>query len=343
MKRRGTLIRTQIPSALRDSLADFTATLGIVGADLEVEGRDGTGPKSEIPWVRLYSASRSPSAHIGWYCVYLFCADGSGFYLAIGHAATRYINDEFKPRPAAELASLMAWAREALSDVKAGARPLFADGIDLKARGKLGPSYERGTIWSRFYSASAVPSEEELLADLKEYLRVLSHLYDLDDLGRSVTNSEEQVTAAESAVASISAPERASRQRGQGFGLSPEERRAVERRAMKVAGEHLIEAGFQIEDVSAKRPFDFVAAKDGETYIVEVKGTTAGPHSILLTANEVAAHREKHPFNMLIIVHSIALERQSTPKASGGSLHIVKPWELKETSLVAIAFKYALD
>jgi hypothetical protein len=341
MNRRGVLIRKDIPAALEAYRTEIKQLLGTVGADFEIEGRDGTGPKSEVPWVRLYSESRSPSAHTGWYCVYLFRADGSGFYLSIGHAATRYINGEFKPRSSSELQNLVDWAREVLSEARGPSSNKFSDFIDLRARGKLGISYEQGTVWSRFYDSESVPDEQDLLDDLRDYIHLLRNLYDLDDLGRSITNPNEQVAAAEVAVSAITSPERTSTYRGQGFGLTADERRAVEKRAMKVAADHLEKLGFEVEDVSNKRPFDFIAVRGGEAFIVEVKGMTSNLGSIVLTANEVAAHRQSCPLNMLIIVHSISLQRQP-PRASGGLVHMICPWQLDESALSAISYKYSI-
>ena len=60
-----------MPSWLNVRLPSFQATVTNVD-DLSVTGRDATGPKSEIPWVRLYSRSLSPNPQNGWYAVYLF-------------------------------------------------------------------------------------------------------------------------------------------------------------------------------------------------------------------------------------------------------------------------------
>jgi hypothetical protein len=65
MQKRGTLIRDEIPKWLAGHRAALSAAMGPSEDDLEIEGRDGTGPKSEIPWVRVHSARRSPSAHEG--------------------------------------------------------------------------------------------------------------------------------------------------------------------------------------------------------------------------------------------------------------------------------------
>lgn len=63
MQRRDQLIRREMCTWLRDKRDAIASRMGPSGVDLEFEGRDGTSPKSEIPWVRCYSEARSPKAH----------------------------------------------------------------------------------------------------------------------------------------------------------------------------------------------------------------------------------------------------------------------------------------
>lgn len=79
--------------------------------------------------------------------------------------------------------------------------------------------------------------------------------------------------------------------------------------------------------------------------IVEVKGTTSIGEKIVMTRNEVAAHRSHHPHNALIIVHSIDLQRllPENPKADGGILLMLSPWEIVESQLRPLAFEYTFE
>ena len=86
---------------------------------------------------------------------------------------------------------------------------------------------------------------------------------------------------------------------GQWGGLTAKQRRAVELRAMKVSKDWLRKEDYEAEDMSSRKSYDFLALKDGEEWIVEVKGTTGDASAILLTKNEVAEHRARYPLNML--------------------------------------------
>jgi hypothetical protein len=148
---------------------------------------------------------------------------------------------------------------------------------------------------------------------------------------------------AEELAEAVAAPLRSRHRSGQGFRLTAQERRVVERQAMDTAQAHLLAAGYEVEDVSKKRPYDFLATRDGRSIIVEVKGTTGGLGSVVLTSNEVMAHQSGHPENALIVVHSIELDRTSDPPiASGGHLFKLHPWTIDASALQPLSFQYVL-
>jgi hypothetical protein len=62
MDERGKLIRGPAPTWLRTNDAGLSDAIGIPVADFIAEGRDGTGRKTRVPWVRFGSRERSPNA-----------------------------------------------------------------------------------------------------------------------------------------------------------------------------------------------------------------------------------------------------------------------------------------
>ncbi|NEM07730.1 DUF3578 domain-containing protein [Geodermatophilus normandii] len=88
MQRRGVLIRTEVAAWLRDRVGAIATVMPPDARDLAVTGRDSTGLKSEVPWIRIYSASHSPSPREGWYLVYLFSALGDRVYLSLNQGTT---------------------------------------------------------------------------------------------------------------------------------------------------------------------------------------------------------------------------------------------------------------
>src|SRR5262249_29632608 len=80
------------------------------------------------------------------------------------------------------------------------------------------------------------------------------------------------------------------RARGQGFSVSPEVRRAVERHAMQRAARHFRAEGFHVEELG--KPYDLHCTRGHEVLYVEVKGTTTNGEEVLLTPNEVDFARQ---------------------------------------------------
>jgi hypothetical protein len=334
MQRRGELIRRVIPKQLENASEQLRNALGVHGADLDFEGRDGTGRKTLIPWVRFYSEARSHSAQYGWYCVYLFDAPGTGVYLELGHGSTTLEDGEFRPRPPEELAKLVAWGREALKSI-IGAEPALAVPMKLGGR-ELGDAYERSAVLAKWYPADDMPSDEQLLNDAVAFAGYLKLVYDAEVLGLSPTAPPPEVIEVETTASGQSLR----RSKMQGFGLSVAERRAVELHAMALAKAHLQKLGWHVRDVSATHSYDFECTQGEQKMIVEVKGTTSTGDEIVVTHNEVEVQRTRHPNNALIVVHAIDLERSTeAPKAHGGKLSMRSPWKIEESHLRPIAFR----
>lgn len=337
MQVRGNLIRNVIPDEMRSWSATLAPALIPFRGRLNVQGRDGTGLKTLVPWVRIHSPEMSPSAQSGWYVVYLFRADGAGVALCISHGSTRFDGREFKPRSPSEAASLMTWARGLL-----GQQALLngmAAGISLGSSAMLSRAYETTTAYSKTYSAVDLPSDETLAADAATAVSLLGQLYRAQELGRAPDTLPPEIIEADEALIAISRPgSRSVRATGQGFGLSAAERKIVEIHAMLAAISWLTSAGFEdIRDVHATQSCDFLARRGGIEHYVEVKGTTSAFGQIILTANEVELHRQKHPANLLIVVHGIDLMETRT-KAVGGVITVLDPFVVDDCKLEALSY-----
>jgi hypothetical protein len=129
---------------------------------------------------------------------------------------------------------------------------------------------------------------------------------------------------------------------GQGFGLSAEQRRAVELRAMSVVEDMYIADGWVIEDTSSTQPFDFLGMRGNERRFIEVKGTTGPGETIVLTRGEVD-HANKHSAEMaLVVVTAIVLTKAGhTWHAGGGRVHLhIHPWLPEPERLFATEYRY---
>lgn len=171
MQRRGRLVRHTIPTALHEIL-----TAAPPGFDWSVEGRDGTGLKTRVPWARIYSRTEAPSATGGWYVVLLFAFDGGSVSLSLNQGTT--IPGTFRQRPAEELATRVERARAMLTEAAAPVDGLATE-IDLADTGELGKGYERGNVFAVSYNRNELDRVRgQFFIDLLRMLRLLQLLYE---------------------------------------------------------------------------------------------------------------------------------------------------------------------
>src|SRR5689334_21904387 len=83
MVERGTVVRHEIAGWLRDHGDALASAIRIPAEDFFPEGRDATGLKTRVPWIRFGSRERTPSATEGFYVVYLFARYGDAVFLSL--------------------------------------------------------------------------------------------------------------------------------------------------------------------------------------------------------------------------------------------------------------------
>lgn len=337
MQRRGYLVRTQLVKELNELLPALAARSGV--DDLHIMGKDGTGRKTEIPWTRIHSISRSSRPTEGWYLVYLFSAAGDRVYLSLNQGTTQWDGMQFKPQPEDQLKERSEWARKQIAALPPGWSPT----IELdNTRSTLGTSYEWGNVAAIAYELDRMPDDVQIEADLLQAAEWLGDIYRADR-GLYAPGDSPEVADATGAAEIIADPRK---RKGGGFAprLTVAQRKAIELRAVEVTTNHFTAPGmgYAVKDVGDKESYDLHATKDGVTVYVEVKGTTAQGADIVLTYKEVALHLDKYPQNALAIVHGIHLSgTPDNPSATGGTLVLEMPWELDEGQLTPIAYKYA--
>jgi len=180
MQRRGLLIRKILPAEILVHAAEISGALGKFGKDLKATGRDATGRKSRVPWVRVFSHEMSPKPGSGWYLVYLFHPDSSGVSLCLSHGSTTPVDGGYRKHKQEEIDRLMGWARAVVGDVATNGELLTSVAL---GKGKLASAYEKTTLISKFYANDAVPGEDGLKADLLIFAGLLRRLYTAEKSG----------------------------------------------------------------------------------------------------------------------------------------------------------------
>jgi hypothetical protein len=133
-----------------------------------------------------------------------------------------------------------------------------------------------------------------------------------------------------------------SRSGGQGFGLSAEQRRAVELRAMALVEELYTRDGWSITNTSRGNPFDFVATRANERRFIEVKGTTGPGEAVMLTRGEVDHATEHSEETTLVVVTGVVLAQidGSWQASSGRVTRHLHPWSPDPERLTATEYRY---
>lgn len=131
--------------------------------EFTIVGSAGAGNWANVPWLSILNPNITKSTTDGVYPVYLFCADGSGVYLSLNQGTS-------DPRERLGKRAAEARAQE-ITELTRSSIPGLSnwglENIELNAITPLGQSYEPANIVARLYKANAMPTEEELVSDLK--------------------------------------------------------------------------------------------------------------------------------------------------------------------------------
>ncbi|WP_245833440.1 MrcB family domain-containing protein [Nocardiopsis flavescens] len=341
MRRRGVLIRKTLPDQLRLHTATLAEVLEVPESEVGVEGRDGTGLKTEVPWTRVHLPLRSPSATTGWYLVYLFSAQGNRVYLSLIQGTTRWTGTDFARRSPEQLSERVAWARPLLKGLLSERDDLI-ESIDLQAtKSKVARGYAAGSVIAIEYDRHTMPNDTVLVQDLLFMTRLLSEIHQGEDTSPYIPGEVPPEVLDATEAAAETAGRRTRDFKGQGFRLDAPDRRALELHSVGMATAYFEDRGWIVEDVGAEESYDLLLKRGDERLHVEVKGTVSEGGQVILTRAEVEKQRQFVPANALVIVHSIRLDRSvSPPMASGGVLHCTSPWEIAEEDLTVVSYIY---
>jgi 5-methylcytosine-specific restriction protein A len=148
-------------------------TLGESYSHLKVKGSAGQGGWTHTPWVAILDPSVTASVQEGSYVVYLLSADGARLYLSVNQGCT--VLQKAVGTPAAGDA-LLSRATALRNKLGAPTGRLYASPLNLGSKLWRASLYEMGHVVGAAYDTSKLPSEEHLLDDLQEALRLYAFL-----------------------------------------------------------------------------------------------------------------------------------------------------------------------
>jgi len=134
--------------------------------DLRIKGSPGMGQWTHSPWLCIFNKTVTDGAQEGVYVVYLFSENMNRIYLTFNQGVTRVIKDFGRKIAHQKLKSKALDIRtnyEHLEGFK------YNDKIELSDKSP-GSDYEKSTIFYKEYKTDSLPSNEELIKDLKEVI-----------------------------------------------------------------------------------------------------------------------------------------------------------------------------
>ena len=248
------------------------------------------------------------------------------------------------PRPESSGQVVVGWYRDAELLRWHTRKPFFHVASTLPAKGVLLPSSRRTIVVPRGRGATGQANNFYLLDSRGRAKRLpwVKHILELVDnydgpnlLADPKAEAFQDVEAATESAIAVS--------HGQGMAVDAASRKVIEQAAMRRAIRDFAKQGYDVQDVSSPRSYDLHCTKNGNTLLVEVKGTQIPLSSILLTPNEVALARRKKNL-ALFVLHSVRLRRnRKLVTATGGKSVIIHPWRPDRKGLKAIAWQYTFD
>ncbi|SDC86691.1 MrcB family domain-containing protein [Pedobacter soli] len=182
------LLRTDFPNAVEEIVAEPEKYI--------FKGSAGQSRWAACPWVAILDVLVTKTTQDGYYPVYIFREDMSGFYLTLNQGVTS-VGLEIKGGYRKVLKNR---AEELRSRIHYNPQLFSSAEIDLRknktTKSHLPGDYEAGNIISKFYSLVDLPAQDELIADLKAMLLIYAQLVEATNLtsaSQEEENEEEKI------------------------------------------------------------------------------------------------------------------------------------------------------
>jgi 5-methylcytosine-specific restriction protein A len=153
---------------IRRDFKDILQTKIIQEDQYLCKGSAGQGVWAQIPWVCIFDRLITTSAQSGYFPVFLFCSDMSGFYLSLNQGVTEILT-RYKVEAKEALIARSEDFRKRIGDIPRSFPHKKID-LVLKMGDNLGRLYEAGNIIASFYPRGETPSNEELIGDILHML-----------------------------------------------------------------------------------------------------------------------------------------------------------------------------
>ncbi|PYE39808.1 MrcB family domain-containing protein [Psychrobacter fozii] len=158
-------LRNDLKEEIATIVKKFDKTYGI-------NASAGAGNWANIPWISILNPEITTSTQDGIYPVYLFRADGSGFYLSLNQGTTIPTKELGKAKAERRAESIKQYLLTQLPKLNVWGQKK----IDLYADTALGKSYETYNIVAKYYDISTDLNSTQLKNDFLELLNIYKQI-----------------------------------------------------------------------------------------------------------------------------------------------------------------------
>jgi MoxR-like ATPase len=169
----GTLVRNTIPQELY--------RLPFIDRQMRIQGSVGQGNWANIPWIAIMDRRITETTQQGEYIVYLFAHDMSAVYLTLAQGVTVPLKEKGK----VEAYKYLRHKADHIHSLVPLTGMRKDQDIKLTASG-LGQDYQASTVAYYRYDRDSLPSDEQLLTDLRN---VVDNYKQYVELAASATNT----------------------------------------------------------------------------------------------------------------------------------------------------------
>lgn len=183
------VLNVQIPDEIRNVLINQER--------YKIVGSAGKGNWGDVPWVAIFDKLITESAQSGYYPVFLFNKDMTGFYLSMGIGITS-VKLEFKNNKKIRevLRNQSFEMLNRIPELPKGFYSSFEKPIKLantNNKSTLAANYENGCVFSKFYQLESLPDEYELINDIKRICEVYNFIT-YNTISESAEEVSEQIS-----------------------------------------------------------------------------------------------------------------------------------------------------
>jgi 5-methylcytosine-specific restriction protein A len=174
---------------VRKGLPELISEIAQISSDYLIEGSAGQGQWARSPWVAILDPLVSDSAQRGYYVVYLFREDFTGFYLSLNQGVTD-VRRIYGSAVKNALKTRAVDFRSRLGEIPAA---FSAGQIDLRpsSQSNYSADYEVGNIVAKFYELTTLATDAVLIEDLRLMLELYSSLSYKENLSVGIIGTED--------------------------------------------------------------------------------------------------------------------------------------------------------